>query len=501
MPLRKFSHNFSSVGFGGTFLFEGEEAAYARSEAFERRLEDARACGRACNGLADRSPELSAKGGLTDAQRVGGWAVIWTLSVFLVLRPQALGALATAFFAGVFGLIIVLRLSATLTALLPGRTGPARKVADADLPVLTILVPLYREGPDIVSALIGALGELDYPREKLDVKLLLEADDQGTIEGVLNSSLPSWFELIPVPPGAPRTKPKALNYGLASARGEVVAVFDAEDRPSPEQPREAIAAFRSGGRELAVVQAPLLIHNAADSWFARQFEIEYAINFRVWLPFLARAGLPLPLGGTSNYFRRHLLEAAGGWDAWNVTEDADLGLRLARFGGKATTISSPTWEEAPIRYRDWLAQRTRWTKGHLQTWLVLMRQPLSAAAEMGWASFASAQLTLGGSLLTSTMHAPVVIWLLLGLFTPWVTLEGWHAALFGVGYGGVIAAAFAAKLPRVTPLSLLTLPLYWPLLSTAMACALWEMKSRPHFWAKTSHGVTSRRPGREVQAR
>lgn len=418
-----------------------------------------------------------------------------------MLRPEALTTLATTFLAGVFGLIIVLRLSATMMASLARPAGKAPAMPEADLPVLTVLVPLLREDREVVASLIRALGELDYPRDKLDVKLLLEADDPHTIEGVLNSSLPSWFELVPVPPGEPRTKPKALNYGLASARGEIVAVFDAEDRPSPEQPREAVAAFRAGGRNLAVVQAPLLIHNAADSWLARQFEIEYAINFRVWLPFLARSGLPLPLGGTSNYFRRNRLEAAGGWDAWNVTEDADLGLRLARFEGKATTISSPTWEEAPIHYRDWLKQRTRWTKGHLQTWLVLMRQPLSAAAEMGWASFASAQLTLGGSLLTSAMHAPVVIWLLLGLFTPVVSLEGWHAALFGVGYGGVIAAAFASKLSRVTPLSLLTLPLYWPLLSHAMLCALWEMKSRPHFWAKTRHGVIPRRARRPAGAR
>src|SRR5262249_28597356 len=145
-----------------------------------------------------------------------------------------------------------------------------------------------------------------------------EADDDDTIEAVRHSGMPSRFELIPVPPGEPRTKPKALNLGLASARGEIIAVFDAEDRPSPDQPREAVAAFRSGSKDLAVVQAPLLAHNGADGWFARQFQIEYAILFRVWLPFLARAGLPLPLGGTSNYFCRRKLEAAGGWDAWNV---------------------------------------------------------------------------------------------------------------------------------------------------------------------------------------
>lgn len=267
------------------------------------------------------------------------------------------------------------------------------------------------------------------------MKLILEADDDATIEAVRWQTLPSNFELIPAPPGEPRTKPKALNLGLDRATGEIVAVFDAEDRPSPEQPREAIAAFRRGPRNLAVVQAPLAIHNGDSSWIARQFEMEYAILFNVWLPFLAALNLPLPLGGTSNYFRCQRLRQAGGWDAWNVTEDADLGMRLARFGGRGAMISSPTWEEAPVQFHHWMRQRTRWMKGHLQTWLVLMRDPLAAASEMGLAKFVSVQFTLGSVLMTAIMHAPIVLWLLVGLFTPWVSLEGWHAVLFGAGYG------------------------------------------------------------------
>src|SRR5262249_29589445 len=147
------------------------------------------------------------------------------------------------------------------------------------------------------------------------------------------------------------------------------------------------AAFAVGGRDLAVVQAPLLAYNHEDSWIAQQFDVEYNIHFRVWLPYLARLGAPLPLGGTSNYFRRDRLEAAGGWDAWNVTEDADLGLRLARLGWRAAMIRAPTYEEAPIRFKHWFNQRTRWIKGHIQTWLVLMRDPIGAANGMGWMQF------------------------------------------------------------------------------------------------------------------
>jgi cellulose synthase/poly-beta-1,6-N-acetylglucosamine synthase-like glycosyltransferase len=465
-----------------------------RAEAFERRLEDARAFGRACNALAKSRPDLSAKEGVTAGQAAGLWAIAGVLAAFFILRPHTATTLGTLLLAGMFALIILFRIAAAVSAFIAGPAKAALPTCvDADLPVLTILVPLYDEGADVVASLVEALRKLNYPPDRLDVKLLLEADDDDTIEAVRHSDIPSWFELIPVPPGEPRTKPKALNLGLASARGEIIAVFDAEDRPSPDQPREAVAAFRSGSKNLAVVQAPLLAHNGADGWFARQFQIEYAILFRVWLPFLARAGLPLPLGGTSNYFCRRKLEAAGGWDAWNVTEDADLGFRLARFGGRAGTISLPTWEEAPVRGRDWLKQRTRWMKGHLQTWLVLMRQPFRAANEMGWVRFASVQLTLAGSLLASLMHLPILLWMSLGWASGLVSLEGWHAAIFGVGYGSVIAAAWASREKGLSPIGLLTSPLYWPLLSIAMIRALLEIRRRPHFWAKTPHGAQTRR--------
>jgi cellulose synthase/poly-beta-1,6-N-acetylglucosamine synthase-like glycosyltransferase len=241
----------------------------------------------------------------------------------------------------------------------------------------------------------------------------------------------------------------------------------------------------------------LLIHNGDDDWFASQFEIEYAIHFRIWLPFLARLRMPMALGGTSNYFRLDMLKTVGGWDAWNVTEDADIGLRFARFGGVATMIDPPTYEEAPATLSDWMNQRTRWMKGHLQTWLVLMRQPIAAARGMGLANFLSIQLTLGGSILASIVHAPLLLWLAIGVFTPFVSLESWHAALFGVGYGSVVVAAIVARASRARPWTLLTLPLYWPLLSVAMLGALIDMKRRPHFWAKTAHGA---RPSRSVRA-
>ena len=284
----------------------------------------------------------------------------------------------------IFGLIISLRLAATMSAVFPPSPEQIRQTPDHNLPRITLLVALLREGQEVIHDLLSHLARLDYPADKLDVKLLIEADDDQTLralEAVRDGALD--YEVIPVPPGEPRTKPKALNYGLASARGDIVAVFDAEDRPSPGQPREAAEAFQRGGADLAVVQAPLLIHNRNEGWLAGQFDVEYAIHFNVWLPFQSRLGVRSRSGGTSNYFRRRALVAAGGWDAWNVTEDADLGLRLARFGGRAAMITQPTYEEAPFRLQHWFNQRTRWMKGHVQTWLVLMRRALHGGKRHG----------------------------------------------------------------------------------------------------------------------
>lgn len=495
------------VGWGllGAILFEGDQAAYANTRAadhphssekdatFRRRLEEARAFGRASNALSSISPELSARYGLSVGQRFAAIAMLGAIGYLVFTDPLTTWYAFANALSVVFGLVILLRLMAAVAARLPGKATAQTDISDDDLPTLSILIPLYREDV-VVAALIEAIGRLNYPIRKLEVKLLIEADDDLTLEATERARPPPWFEIIPVPPGDPRAKPTALNYGMTFATGELIAVFDAEDRPSPDQPRAAAAAFLRGPGNLAVVQAPLLIHNGHDSWFSAQFEVEYAIHFRTWLPFLARLRVPLPLGGTSNYFKRDRLEKAGRWDAWNVTEDADLGFRLARFGGEAAMISEPTWEEAPSHLKTWTNQRTRWMKGHLQTWIVLTRQPLAVMRGMGLRNFLAVLVTMGGSLLASIMHLPLFVILGLWLFTPYVSLEGWHAALFGFGYFSALAAAWAARATRATFWTLFTVPLYWPLLSWAMLRALFELNIRPHFWAKTPHGAARRRP-------
>src|SRR4029077_12998256 len=275
-----------------------------------------------------------------------------------------------------------------------------------DLPIYTVIVALYDEAT-AVPGLIAALRRLDYPREKLQIILVLEPDDQATQDALTQLTLGPPFEVLIAPDVGPRTKPKALNAALALARGTFTAVFDAEDRPAPDQLHRALDAFGAEGG-IACVQARLTIDNTGDGWLARLFTAEYAGLFDVLLPGLSERKLPLPLGGSSNHFRTDALRAVDGWDPYNVTEDADLGMRLARLGFGAAVIGSTTYEEAPARLAPWIRQRTRWFKGWMQTWLVHMRHPLRLARELGLAGFLTFQLVVGGTVLSALVH-PVFI--------------------------------------------------------------------------------------------
>jgi cellulose synthase/poly-beta-1,6-N-acetylglucosamine synthase-like glycosyltransferase len=272
-------------------------------------------------------------------------------------------------------------------------------------------------------------------------------------------------------------------------------VYDAEDRPHPQQLRAALAAFEDGDEKLACVQAPLSIDNAGASWIARQFAAEYEIQFREMLPLLARHRLPLPLGGTSNHFRTSILRQSGGWDPFNVTEDADIGYRLARDGFRIDVIGPPTLEEAPVTLGAWLSQRTRWIKGHLQTWLVLMRDPVRTAREMGLGAFASMQLVFATGLIAAFAHGPLAFIVLTALLSPYDLLKPADFALAVAGYSVAVfssltASALSGSLSHAR--AALTMPLYWPLASIAAYRAAFELVFRPHYWSKTEHGVSPR---------
>jgi cellulose synthase/poly-beta-1,6-N-acetylglucosamine synthase-like glycosyltransferase len=306
-----------------------------------------------------------------------------------------------------------------------------------------------------------------------------------------------------VPERPPYTKPKALNYALQLARGAFIVVYDAEDRPQPDQLRRALEVFRRNPPQLGCVQARLNIYNAGDSWLTRQLTVEYSALFDAILPALARLRLPVPLGGTSNHFRRETLDAVGGWDPFNVTEDADLGFRLARRGWRTKVLDSTTWEEAPVGFRSWFRQRTRWLKGWIQTYLVHTRRPLRLFGELGIRGALGFHTVMGGLVLSALVHPLLYVllaWqvasgrLLASAGTPPLAATLWTVAWINLAAGYLVSIGVGAisALRRGQPslaLSALMMPLCWLLVSAAAYRALYQLATAPYLWEKTEHGI------------
>ncbi|MGA7425049.1 MAG: glycosyltransferase family 2 protein [Rhodoplanes sp.] len=422
----------------------------------------------------------------------------------VVLAPNLVATGFSVAFSLVFFAWIGLRLIGLFAAAKPPQPLPRRP--DASLPIYTVIVALYREVAAI-EQLIACLNALDWPPEKLDIKLVLEPDDHATRAALQAIRLGQPYELVIAPAVGPRTKPKALNAALPFARGAFVTVFDAEDRPEADQLRRALEAFLSHDERLACVQAQLTIDNTRDSWLTRMFTAEYAGLFDVLLPGLARLRLPLPLGGSSNHFRTAVLRVIGGWDAHNLTEDADLGMRLARCGYVSAVIASTTYEEAPARFFAWLKQRRRWFQGWMQTWIVHMRAPFRLMRELGLSGFITLQLVVGGTVLAALVHPVFLAALALDLATAaprfgenhaeimlsslyWSTLIGGYTTSAALGLVGL-----ARRRLMSTAWVLLLVPVHWLLLSLAAWQALWKLVRDPYRWDKTEHGLarTSRR--------
>lgn len=376
---------------------------------------------------------------------------------------------------------------------------------DSRLPLYTVAVPLFRE-ERVLRQLVAALAALDYPRAKLDIKLLVEADDSGMRAALDRLALQAPFSVCIVPPGQPRTKPRALNLALAEARGSLFTIFDAEDIPEPQQLRLAAARFMRAPAELACLQARLVIDDQpGGGLLPRLFALEYAALFEVINPGLLREQLPILLGGTSNHFRTEALRAVGGWDAWNVTEDADLGVRLARAGYRMGDLPSETREEAPLTARAWLKQRSRWLKGYIQTIATHSRRPLALLREAGIVpTLALTALTLGTVL--AALGYPVfavaayLAFLDGSLFAPEEALTGIVSTLavtiWLMGHVALLLPPVIGALRQRRPLLLLLLPLlplYYALVSVAAWIALYEFLARPHAWNKTAHGLAQRR--------
>lgn len=486
------------------FAREGMPTTVAIASADSIRRAIARRFGAAMVARAERRcPErLSCRSLLATRMTARKAALLAAIALAVALAPVLAFELALLWIVVSSLLTTGLRLVALFTR---ARLGPADTAGEAPrlvdyrkLPPVSLLVPLKGEAA-IAGELVAALRRMEYPAPLLDIKLVLEAGDTRTLEAVEAAGLPPTMEVVIVPAGTVQTKPRAMNYALPFCRGEIVGVYDAEDRPDPRQIRHVVHHLMQAPPEVACVQGYLDFYNGEESWLARCFTIEYAVWFRVVLRGVQRMGLPIPLGGTTVFFRRRALEEIGAWDAHNVTEDADLGMRLHRFGYRCEMIATTTEEEAcSDSLRRWIRQRSRWLKGYAITWATHMRTPRTLWRELGPAGFLGFQvLFLGG--LTSYLAMPL-FWLLwgasFGLGVPlWDEVgRGPILALLAVLWSGqaVTLAAAAVALAdagrtRMLPW-VVTLGLYWPLGALAAYRAVAELFYAPFHWHKTEHG-------------
>lgn len=459
----------------------------------------------AADGLAEAAPELSARRTRNDRRRVIA-AVVIALTIGVVVWQPMTAALLTvsvlilAYTATLVHRIELMRRALTHDATIYIPDDEARAVPNEDLPVYTVLVPAYRE-PDIVGAVVSSMTSLDYPADRLEIFLLLEEDDQETIAAAQKACADTPVRVVLVPPGDPRTKPKACNYGLMLASGEFVTIYDAEDHPEPLQLRKAVLAFWRTGARVACLQARLSYHNADQNLLTRWFTLEYDTWFRWLLPGLVATGAPIPLGGTSNHIRGDVLRTVGGWDPYNVTEDADLGLRLARCGWGVAVLGSTTYEEANSDFVNWVKQRSRWYKGYLQTFLVHTRHPLQTFHQLGVRGSLGLVLFVGGTPLLAMLNpifwAMTAVWWLdrpstiEALFPAelyYLGMTCWIVGGLGLLYSGIANARVSGKAHLA--LSALLVPVYWAMMSLAAIKALVQLVLQPSYWEKTTHGLS-----------
>ncbi|WP_372631875.1 glycosyltransferase family 2 protein [Gordonia jinghuaiqii] len=450
---------------------------------------------------------LSARQPLSTAQRLILIAVALAVTIgFLVSWDDTLSVIlsicAVYFLVSSVDKFVLVARGMSGRGMLTVTDDEARAIPDADLPVYTVLLPVYGE-PEIVANLVAGVGKIDYPADKLDILLVLEMDDHDTIEAIEHADLDGITPVL-VPPSEPRTKPKACNHAMSlpSERSELVTIYDAEDIPDPLQLRRAAAIFAASPPEVASVQARLGYFNERDNLLTRWFAIEYDQWFSYMLPALSASKCVIPLGGTSNHIRTHVLREVGGWDAFNVTEDADLGIRLARYGYRTLVLDSLTEEEANADVVNWVRQRSRWYKGYLQTFLVHTRRPFAMVRELGIVP------TLRIANLTAGM--PIANTLNLAF---WTLLLVWFAGkpdfmrdlfpgpvfylclfMFTVGNLATVMLGVVSARTRDKPYLLgaaLIVPGYWFLQSMAAVKSVAQLIYKPSYWEKTVHGLSA----------
>ena len=457
------------------------------------------------SGLAETAPLVSARSLFSRRQWRFFAALAATLVLLAVVEPIDLvivcvGTITLVYLAMVTYRFTLFVRSSKTDVVLTITDEEARQYPDELLPDYTILIPAFRE-PEVISRLIEHIANIEYPESRLDIKVLIEADDHETIDAIGDADPGQHFELVFIPPAEPRTKPKALNYGLSLATGDLLAVYDVEDIPDPLQLRRAAIAMSRLGPEVGCLQSKLSYHNPDQNLITRWFTIEYTMWFTFFLPGLASINAPIPLGGTSNHFRRSVLRLLGGWDPYNVTEDADLGIRMFREGFRVGILDSTTDEEANSDFVNWIKQRSRWYKGYLQTLVVHLREPRVLVREVGWGGFVNFCLFVGGTPTLALLNP--VFWLLTATWfasQPHFIEEIFPAPIYYIGlacwaFGNFLLlylTVISCRLSRRTGLlwAALLVPLYWVMMSIAAVKAVWQLAFSPTHWEKTVHGLS-----------
>jgi cellulose synthase/poly-beta-1,6-N-acetylglucosamine synthase-like glycosyltransferase len=432
---------------------------------------------------------------------VGLAILISLLMLYFTATAIVLNLLSSVFFLFAILFKLYLALKGSMSELKEAVTkAEVMQVEEQTLPVYTILLPVYKEDK-IIHKLIWNLRNLNYPKGKLDVKLLIEEDDDKTLNAVRGLDFPANFEVIVVPYHMPKTKPKACNYGLFFSRGEYLTIYDAEDVPDSDQLKKVVILFRKLPDEFIVVQGALNYYNKNENLLTRMFTLEYSLWFDYLLAGLESLDVPIPLGGTSNHFKLDKLMEMGAWDPFNVTEDADLGLRVFAKQYKIGLVNSTTFEEANNEPFNWIRQRSRWIKGYMQTYLVHMRNPIKLLRSVGWHGFLGFNFFVGGTWLTFLLYPVLVLFLIAylifqftwvrSLFPDWVLYVG----TFNFFAGNILMiyvnmmAVFKRRYYELILYSICN-PFYWLMHSTAAYKALWQLIYKPFYWEKTNHGLT-----------
>lgn len=407
------------------------------------------------------------------------------------------------FFFNIVFIILVLSKFLLLLFSILAKQKEADGIYEYELPTYTILVPLFKE-ERIIPTIVKNLNSLDYDKNKLQILLIVESSDKMTQEAIASLTLPPTFEVIEVPYSFPQTKPKALNYAFQFVTGEYVTVYDAEDQPDKMQLKKALYCLQH--QQNIAVQCKLTFFNNKESILARLFTIEYRLLFQHFLPTLCRFNLPITLGGTSNHFRKQDLQNINLWDSYNVTEDADLGIRIAKGGGKIAIVNSWTWEEATTCFMPWLLQRTRWIKGFIQTYFIHMRFPLELYKQLGWKGFLCVQLFVGlPNFILTTVAFLFILTNILLMNDNFVQMYDssilpdftWFTLGLGIITTQISALIAMRKTDFMNLLTCLSMPCYYLLHIIAALCAVKELITHPHRWNKTQHAVSSYRKFRK----